>query len=31
MSHDSLIGIAVTSHKPGVKTQVVLDDIRIER
>jgi hypothetical protein len=30
IAHDSLIGIAVTSHHAGVKTQVILDDIRLE-
>ena len=30
MSHDALIGIALTSHSPGVQTTAVVDDIRIE-
>jgi regulation of enolase protein 1 (concanavalin A-like superfamily) len=30
MSHDALIGIALTSHSPGVETTAVVDDIRIQ-
>jgi hypothetical protein len=29
-THDALIGIAMTSHKAGVETHVVIDDVRIE-
>jgi regulation of enolase protein 1 (concanavalin A-like superfamily) len=31
MTHDALIGIVGTSHKPGVKTTIIMDDVRIER
>ena len=31
MAHDAMIGIALTSHSPGVETTAIVDDIRIER
>ena len=31
MAHDAMIGIALTSHAPGVETTAVIDDVRIER
>ena len=31
MTRDALIGLALTSHKAGVETHAVFDDVRIER
>jgi regulation of enolase protein 1 (concanavalin A-like superfamily) len=31
IAHDAYIGIAVTSHQPGIQTVAVIDDIRVER
>jgi hypothetical protein len=30
-THDAYIGLAVTSHAPGVETTVVIDDVWIEQ
>ena len=31
IAHEAFIGIAVTSHQPGIQTSAVIDDIRIEQ